>query len=463
MDRLSIPEEIEFIAPMGNFNNHTPNEEEYLVYHPEDNTYRLPEAMMDTPIDEIYFLVNMNKNIHIASLPTNEYNVWANLGNVITDGNETIVFRPDEYRRGEPEYKISGNVADSIHNHIVNNLKRIAIEASNTIFRLMQENDEFDIVLAQRDSLNNEISELKNQVPEKYHWLFLEIEFIIINNYHPTYLEMVFHSRKENRQMLDKIRRSISYYNYMLEKTSAAKNLIDNSPFIPLSLYSSFNNIDIEIILNSLSEDANIPAGYFSNYLNNVLATSDDHQICGTILFDRAQNMSYRIEEKAIELINRIKEDYPDYKGLHNGNVEQFLQRFKIKEGIAAPDFTIATLCGENFNLSDHKGKFVFIDFWGTWCGPCVGEVPHLIELANSIPEDELIIIGLSVGDTEEKLNTFIAENGINYRNAMCSDDIQKEYGVNSFPTTFLIDKEGNIVAKNLRGNLLAQLKTYMN
>jgi cytochrome c-type biogenesis protein len=134
-----------------------------------------------------------------------------------------------------------------------------------------------------------------------------------------------------------------------------------------------------------------------------------------------------------------------------------------MKEGIAAPDFTIATLCGENFKLSDHKGKFVFIDFWGTWCGPCVGEVPHLIELAETIPTDQLVVIGLSVGDTEEKLNTFIAEKKINYKNAMCNDEIQQEFGVNSFPTTFLIDKEGNIVAKNLRGNLLSQVSAYMN
>ncbi|HKK80871.1 MAG TPA: TlpA disulfide reductase family protein, partial [Prolixibacteraceae bacterium] len=152
-----------------------------------------------------------------------------------------------------------------------------------------------------------------------------------------------------------------------------------------------------------------------------------------------------------------------EYKGLHDGSIDKFMKKFKIKEGTIAPDFTIKTLDGENFKLSENMGKFILVDFWGTWCGPCVGEVPHIIELAKSIPDDQLVIIGLSVGDTEDKLNSFIAEKKINYPIAMCNEEIQQQFGVSSFPSTFLVNKEGQIVAKNLRGNLINQVKAYMN
>ncbi len=135
----------------------------------------------------------------------------------------------------------------------------------------------------------------------------------------------------------------------------------------------------------------------------------------------------------------------------------------RVTYNIYLPNFSIKTLKGKIFKLSDNKGKFVLIDFWGTWCGPCVGEVPHIIELAKSIPDKQPVIIGLSVGDTKDKLTQFIAEKKINYQVAMCSEQIQQQFGINSFPSTFLVDKEGKIVAKNLRGDLIKQVKAYMN
>jgi thiol-disulfide isomerase/thioredoxin len=462
MDRLSIPEKIEFIAPMGNFNNHTFTEDQYLVYNSENNSYTLPESMLDTPIDQIYFRVNKEKTVHIPSLPTTEYDVWASLSNVITDGNSSIIFRPDEFRRGDAEHKISGSGADSVYYMIHTKLKDMALSLNQTIYTAMKKSNNLDSILSLRNSLFDELISLKNQVPEKYNWLFLETEYTFADNYHPAYLEMVYYSIKENRQMLDKIRKSPHYYNYHIEKINLAHKLIEKSPWLPTYIYQTFSRLDNDIINYSLYNDTNISAGYFSNYLSHVLETSNNDQVCGSILFDRAQSLSYNFEDKAIEQIEIIKAKYPEYKGLHDGSIDMFLKKFKIKAGIAAPDFSIETLSGGNFKLSENKGKYVLIDFWGTWCGPCVGEVPHIIELAKSIPEDQLVIIGLSVNDSEDKLNNFIAENKINYQNAMCSEEIMQEFGVNSFPTTFLIDKEGNIVAKNLRGDLINQVKAYM-
>ncbi|MDA3817193.1 MAG: TlpA disulfide reductase family protein [Prolixibacteraceae bacterium] len=463
MDRLSIPEKIEFIAPMGNFNNHTLTEDQYLIYNSENNSYTLPESMLDTPIDQIYFRVNKEKTVHIPSLPTTEYDVWASLSNVITDGNSSIVFRPDEFRRGDAEHKISGSGADSVYYAIHTKLKDIALILNQTLYTAMRKSNNLDSIISLRNAYYDELLTFKKKVPEKYRWLFLESEYMFVEKYHPANMKLAFYSIKENRQMREKVRKSPGYYQYQTEKVVLAHKLIENSPWLPTYIYEDFDRLDNDLFRYSMCDDTNVPPGYFTNFMNHVLETSNNDQVCGTILYDRAQSLSYMFEHKAIEQIDIIKTKHPEYKGLHDGSIDMFLKKFKITEGIAAPDFSIETLCGETFKLSENKGKFVLIDFWGTWCGPCVGEVPHLIELAKSIPDDQLVIIGLSVNDTEDKLNNFIAEKKINYKNAMCNKEIQQEFGVNSFPTTFLIDKEGNIVAKNLRGDLINQVTAYMN
>lgn len=462
MDRLSIPEKIKYIAAMGQFNNHSFTEKDHLVYNSENNTYTLPDSLMNTPIDEIFFMVNGEKGVHIPSLPTTKYNVWANLSNIITDGNSSIVFNPNDYRRGEAEYVISGSAADSTYYMIHNKLRDMAISLNQTIYTGVTTSNNLDSIISLRNSYYNDLLTLKNQVPEKYRWLFLENEFMLAQNYHPVYLEMIYYSTKENRQKLEEIRKSPDYYNYYSDIIVTAKKLIEESPWLPYYIYGSLSNLDEQVINYSMYNDVNIPAGYFNNYLNKVLETSKNDQVCGSILFDRARSLSYMFEDRAIELIEIIKTKYPKYAGLYDGTIEMLLKRFKFKEGTTAPDFSIETLSGETFKLSENKGKFVLIDFWGTWCGPCVGEVPHLIKLAETIPTDQLVIIGLSVNDTENVLKNFIADKKINYEVAMCSEEIQQLFGINSFPTSFLVDKEGQIVAKNLRGDLIDYVKSLM-
>lgn len=113
-------------------------------------------------------------------------------------------------------------------------------------------------------------------------------------------------------------------------------------------------------------------------------------------------------------------------------------------EGVRAPDMTLRTLDGQEITLSDLKGKRVIVDLWATWCPPCVQEIPHFIQLAENIPEDELVIIGVSDEDSDT-LNPFIEKKGINY--AIVSQiDLPSPYDdVTSIPTTFFIDRNGVI------------------
>lgn len=111
---------------------------------------------------------------------------------------------------------------------------------------------------------------------------------------------------------------------------------------------------------------------------------------------------------------------------------------------VLAPDFSVTTLDGEAIKLSDLKGKRVVVDFWATWCPPCVQEIPHFIKLRSDSSPDDLVIVGISSEDTDT-LKSFVKKKGINYPIAS-ADDLPAPYkDVSGIPTTFFIDRNGVI------------------
>jgi len=112
-----------------------------------------------------------------------------------------------------------------------------------------------------------------------------------------------------------------------------------------------------------------------------------------------------------------------------------------------APIFTLTDIDGVEFSLSNFRGRVVLLDFFATWCGPCVAEIPHLKSLREKFGED-LIIISVSVSpssDTVEKLQEFRQEHGIDWVIARDTIGINDEYGVQYIPTLVIIDQEGYI------------------
>jgi len=116
---------------------------------------------------------------------------------------------------------------------------------------------------------------------------------------------------------------------------------------------------------------------------------------------------------------------------------------------VAAPDFTLPTTDGKQLKLSDYKGKVVILDFWATWCPPCRKGIPDLVDLKKRFSSKGVEIIGISVDqETKDEVVPFIKEYGINYPIVYGNMNVYQKYGgIRAIPTSFIIDKEGKIVA----------------
>lgn len=131
--------------------------------------------------------------------------------------------------------------------------------------------------------------------------------------------------------------------------------------------------------------------------------------------------------------------------------------------GMPAIDFTKKDIHGKDFTLSSLKGKYVLVDFWGSWCGPCRASHPHMVKLYNQYKGKGFEIVGVS----EEKTSTLaeaekfwkgaVEKDGINWMHVLNNYgkqdfDLVQKYGITGFPTKFLLDPQGKIVFKLIGG-----------
>jgi cytochrome c biogenesis protein CcmG/thiol:disulfide interchange protein DsbE len=115
-----------------------------------------------------------------------------------------------------------------------------------------------------------------------------------------------------------------------------------------------------------------------------------------------------------------------------------------------APSFTLQDLKGNQISLSDFQGKVVVLDFWATWCPPCVKEIPHFIELYEQYKDKGFAMVGISLDrQGVSVVKSFAQKHRINYPILMTDGQVDKAYGgITGIPTTFVIDRAGNIRRK---------------
>jgi len=137
-------------------------------------------------------------------------------------------------------------------------------------------------------------------------------------------------------------------------------------------------------------------------------------------------------------------------------NIEKFQL---IRVGDEAPAFTGKTLGGEDLKLEDFRGKVVLLDFWATWCTPCVAELPNVKSILEEHSADgKFAVIGVSLDSDRKMVERFVKSRApwAHIVGGPAEENpIAKKYFVEGIPAVFLIDHEGKVVAKDLRGSEL--------
>jgi len=173
-------------------------------------------------------------------------------------------------------------------------------------------------------------------------------------------------------------------------------------------------------------------------------------------------------DEKAMELLKEVKTEFPGtVPGQEADEIIAALTKQqeakKIERSLAAgsvfPVFDEKDLDGKPLSLAKYKGKIVLIDFWATWCPPCLQELPNVRRIYAKYHDKGFEIIGISLDEDKDTLAGFIKEKEMTwpqyYDGKQWQNKMALKYGVTQIPSTYLLGKDGKIIAKQLRGEEL--------
>lgn len=135
-----------------------------------------------------------------------------------------------------------------------------------------------------------------------------------------------------------------------------------------------------------------------------------------------------------------------------------------VKEGKTAPAFSLVSTEGNEVSLESYKGKYVLVDFWASWCQPCRQENPNVVNAYKAYNSKGFEVLSVSVDRDEQAWLNAIKEDGLTWAQVRDTENkVAEMYAIQQIPTTFLLDREGVIIATNLRGEALeAKLKELM-
>ncbi|MFK7780965.1 redoxin domain-containing protein [Psychroserpens sp.] len=226
---------------------------------------------------------------------------------------------------------------------------------------------------------------------------------------------------------------------------------------------SKVSDLDAKIVeINKQIE--NLPYEFIKKHKDNAFSVIQLEKL------SKSKAPDYTKIENALKSLGETQQKSPSVSTLKKqiqGKKAEIAALKATQIGEIAPTFSAPTPDGKQLALNDVKGKLTLIDFWASWCKPCRRENPNVVKVFNKYHKKGLEIISVSLDGSrnqkdpkaawikaiEDDKLTWNHVSNLNYFN----DPVAKSYNIRSIPATFLLDAEGKIVAKNLRGNALEQ------
>jgi thiol-disulfide isomerase/thioredoxin len=203
-------------------------------------------------------------------------------------------------------------------------------------------------------------------------------------------------------------------------------------------------------ILDSLEDVVNVPVGRSALFM-----------IQARMARNRSDTVAMRHDYEVVIKLNADRFDVQKARSA-------LYELDSLRVGQSAPDFDAVSIDGDRIRLAELRGKVVLLEFWSTTCGPCMPLIPYIRALHEELPSEEFVAIGVADDDDMEVLRTFLAERGMSWSQIrqnntfddtgyLQMDPMMAAYNVFGIPRSFLIDRGGIIVAKDLRDEALDQ------
>lgn len=229
---------------------------------------------------------------------------------------------------------------------------------------------------------------------------------------------------------------------YQKDKTISEDTLIKR-----LEEYENFQKQSNKVLAQSKILDStfreNNPDAIYSAY---VLNYDNDARRKGVEYYETLYN----------KLTPRVK------ASLEGKSLGIYIRQWKATAiGAMAPDFKAKDILGNDISLTDFRGKYILIEFWGRGCSGCVKAIPHLVKMYDKVKGEKFELLSVAIGErSEDKLLDFIAEKKMTWRNINDSKgEIEEMYGIKTIPRSFLIDPEGKIIEKGHPVTLIPKIE----